>query len=159
MCKIAELKNLMNKNLMNKLAEAYNIAENADVSSAPDCVVLYSVSYLTNKENKIQAQEYLKSHKNCLTLDDTDCGKKLIALGLETNFKAPEEELMKIWAIASKRFINEASGNVTAFVKNADPRSTFRRIELPNILKNNKITTINYEDKFLFVERYFNIKA
>ena len=150
MCKIAEL-----KNLMNKLDEAYNIAENADVSSAPDCVVLYSVSYLTNKENKIQAQEYLKSHKNCLTLDDTDCGKKLIALGLETNFKAPEEELMKIWAIASERFIMSAS----AFVKNADPRSTFRRIELPNILKNNKITTINYEDKFLFVERYFNIKA
>jgi len=139
---------------MNKLEQAYEIAFNADVSSAPDSVVLYSVSYLPSKENKLNAQQYLLSHKNCLTLDDTECGKQLIALGLETNFKAPEKELMKIWAIASKRFIAAASGNVTAFVKNADPRSTFRRIELPNILQNERIKTINNEDKQHFAAQF-----
>lgn len=144
---------------MNDLAYAYEIANNADVSSEPDCVVLYSVSYLPSKENKTKAQKYLKTHKNCITLDDTECGKRLISLGLETNFKTPEDELMNIWSIASERFINAASGNVTAFVNNADARSTFRRVELPNILKNVKIATINCEDKFVFAERCFGIKA
>lgn len=139
---------------MNKLQKAYKIACNADVSSLPNSVVLYSVSYLPSKENKIQAFEYLKNHKNCLMLDDTECGKKLLKLGLETNFKAPEEELMKIWAIASERFIAAASGNITAFVKDADARSTFRRVELPNILKNDKILTINGEDKYTFAAKF-----
>ena len=149
MCRIS-----MPENTTNKLAVAYQIAQNSDVSSAPDSVVLYSVSYLPSKENKIQAQEYLRTHKNCLTIDNTECGKQLLALGLETDFKAPETELMKVWAIASERFIKAASGNVTAFVKNADKRSTFRRIELPNILKNSKILTINHQDKFSFAEQF-----
>ena len=139
---------------MNNLKEAYKIAFNADVSSKPNSVVLYSVSYLPTKENKQKAFEYLKEHKECLTLDDTECGKKLLALGLETNFKAPQEELMKIWAIASERFIAGASGNVIAFVKNADSRSTFRRIELPCILKNEKITSINGVDKSIFASDF-----
>lgn len=139
---------------MNKIKTAYDIARNADVSSAPDSVVLYSVSYLPNKENKIKAFEYMKTHKNCLMLDDTECGKKLIALGLETDYKAPEDELMKIWAIASARFIAAASGNIVAFVKNADSRSTFRRIELPNILQNEKIKTVNGEDKVRFAAQF-----
>lgn len=137
---------------MNK--RAIEIAETADVSSLPNSVVLYSVSYLPTKENKIKALEYLKAHKECITLDDTECGKMLIALGAETNFKAPEAELMKIWAIASERFIMGASGNVTAFVENADSRSTFRRIELPCLLKNEHITSINGIDKFVFAERF-----
>jgi hypothetical protein len=139
---------------MNKIKKAYEIAYNYDVYSAPDSVVLYSVSYLPNKDNKIKAYEYIKTHKNCITLDDTECGKNLIELGLETDFKAPKEELMKIWAIASERFIMSASGNVTAFVENADPRSTFRKVELPNLLKNDKVKSINGENKFVFAEKF-----
>ncbi len=139
---------------MNNLEKAYEIASNADVSSAPDSVVLYSVSYLPTKENKEKAQNYIKNHHNTTTLDDTPCGKLLIKLGMETNFTAPEDEIMKIWAIASERFIENASGNVVAFVENADSRSTFCRIELPNILKNEKITSINGIDKFVFAENF-----
>lgn len=138
----------------NILQKAFKIAQTADVSSAPNSVVLYSVSYLPSKENKLKALAYIKMHKSCLTLDNTECGKKLIALGLETDFKVPEEELMKIWAIASERFISEASGNITAFVDGADERSTFRRIELPNILKNDKILTINGENKVCFAQKF-----
>lgn len=139
---------------MNKLQQAYDIAQKADVTSARDGVVLYSVSYLPNKDNKIKALEYIKIHKNCATLDDTECGKLLIKLGLETDFKAPQEELMKIWEIASERFIMAASGNVTAFVDNADPRSTFRKTELPCLLKNDNITSINGIDKFVFAKQF-----
>ena len=139
---------------MDILAQAYEIAANADVSSAPDSVVLYSISYLPDKANKFQAYQYIETHKNSIMLDDTECGKALIDIGLETNFKAPEDKLMKIWAIASKRFIASASGNITAFVKHADKRSTFRRIELPEILKNKKIKTINGQDKFIFAAQF-----
>jgi hypothetical protein len=139
---------------MNKLDQAYEIAQKADVSSALNGAVLYSVSYLPTKENKLKAAEYVKNHQNCTTLDETECGRGLIALGLETDFKAPQDELMKVWAIASERFITAASGNVTAFVENADSRSTFVRTELPNLLKNDKISTINGEDKFIFAEKF-----
>lgn len=138
---------------MNKLEQAYEIARTADVSSPKDGAVLYSVSFLPSKENKIKAEQYLEKHKNCRTLDITECGKLLIELGLETNFKAPEEDLMKIWAIASERFIAAVSGNVKAFVDGADSRSTFRKIELPNLLKNDKVETINGEDKFVFAAK------
>ena len=47
-----------------------------------------------------------------------------------------------------------ASGNVTAFVDNADPRSVFRSEELPAILRNPKILTINGVDKFAFASRF-----
>ena len=80
----------------------------------------------------------------------------MIELGLETNHQMPQEELMKIWAIASERFIAAASGNITAFADNADPRSTFRRIELPNLLKNEKISTVNGINKFKYAERFNN---
>ena len=135
---------------MDLLQQAYEIAKSADVQTEPDSVVLYSVSYQKSKINKEKALAYLKEHPQCKTLDDTPCGKLLIALGLETNFKAPQDELMKIWAIASERFILSASGNVTAFADNADPRSTFVATELPNILKNEKILTVNHQNKFVF---------
>jgi hypothetical protein len=139
---------------MDKLEEARLIAETADVTTPPDSVVLYSISYLPTAENKQQAMEYIKNHQGCYTLDDTVCGKKLIALGLETGNNAPAQELLKIWAVASARFIAAASGNITAFVKNADKRSTFVSVELPHILANPHIFKINNEDKFEFSKNF-----
>ena len=89
-----------------------------------------------------------------MSLDDTPCGKELIALGLETGSGCPDTEILKVWALASARFIAAASGNVTAFVKNADPRSTFVSVELPHILQNDKIQLINGQDKHLFAKQF-----
>ena len=139
---------------MNKLQQAYEIALKADVSSAADSVVLYSVSYLPTNENKINALEYVKEHKGCITIDNTLCGKLLLKLGLGPDSKFSQEDLMKVWAIASERFIMKASGNVTAFVENADPRSIFRKIELPCLLKNERIALINGIDKFVFATKF-----
>lgn len=139
---------------MNDLEKAYRIAETADVATPENSVVLYSISYQPTDKNKRQAHQYMSEHPECMMLDDTECGKKLIALGLETGPDNPPEELMKIWRIASERFIMAASGNLTAFVENADKRSTFVSIELPLILQNDKIKLINGQDKFAFSEQF-----
>ena len=139
---------------MDKLAEAYKIAQNESVETSADSVVLYSISYLPTRENKDKALAYLKNHPECRTLDDTPCGKKLIALGLETGSGCPDSEILKVWAIASARFIAAASGNVLAFVENADPRSTCVSVELPHILQNDKIKMINGIAKEVFAKRF-----
>ena len=139
---------------MNKLETAWQIAQTADVSTPPNSVVLYSISYQPSDENKRRALQYVAEHAECRMLDDTECGKQLTALGLETGNESPDAELLKIWALASKRFIAATSGNVTAFVKNADKRSTFVRVELPLILQNDKIECINGIDKHKFAEQF-----
>lgn len=139
---------------MNKLRLALQIAQTEDVSTPPDSVVLYSISYLPTDKNKKDALKFIAEHTGYYTLDDTVCGQKLISMGLETNKDNPEAELMKIWAVASRRFIAAASGNITAFVDNADRRSTFVSVELPLILQNNKLKLINGIDKFLFAEQF-----
>ena len=47
------------------------------------------------------------------------------------------DDIALIWATASKRMIEKARGEVTAFVSGADPRSVFCRVELTNIIENN----------------------
>lgn len=140
--------------IADKLRQARQIAEHADVHTPENSVVLYSISYQPSDINKRLAMEYLHNHPEKMTLDNTECGKKLIALGLETGNENPAKELLKIWAIASERFIMTAGGNVTAFVDNADKRSTFVSVELPLLLQNEKIKTINGQDKFIFAERF-----
>lgn len=139
---------------MDKLEQAWLIAKTADVSTPENSVVLYSISYLPTDENKLIALEYIKKHVGCYMLDNTPCGKKLMAMGLETGNDNPNEVLLQIWAEASRRFILSASGNITAFVQNADKRSTFVSVELPLILQNNKIKSINGKDKFEFAKQF-----
>lgn len=136
--------------------EALKVAKTYDVTTAPDSLVLYSVSFLPTKENKIKAFEYVKEHPGSLMLDHTPCGVKMINMGLEngrTDLSA--EEVAYLWKVASKRLLEAASGNITAFVKNADERSVFRSMELPTILANNKIKTINGKDKIEFAKTAF----
>lgn len=131
---------------------AMKIAETFEVGSSKDCVVLYSISFLPTKENKDAAFDYIKNNPSSMMIDHTPCGKALNDLLGDGN-DLDEQDKMKvadIWAVASKRFIAEASGNITAFVKNADPRSVFRSVELPAIMKNDKISTINWVDKNQF---------
>lgn len=125
-----------------------------DVSSNENSVVLYSVSFQPTKENRDKAFQYIKENPGKIMIDHTDCGAKLIEMGLENASSLSPEEVMTIWGEASRRFISAARGNVTAFVDNADQRSVFRTVELPNILKNDNIRTINQIDKFKFAQRF-----
>lgn len=133
--------------------QAVNIAKTGNVDSLPDTVVLYSISFLPTTENKEKAFRYISENPSAMTIERTECGKSLLKLGLDFDI-LPEEDkhvAAEIWAIASKRFIQAASGNIIAFVKNADKRSVFRSTELPQILENSAIKTINGTDKSEFI--------
>lgn len=138
----------------NKLIEAYKIANTYDVSTKKNCAVVYSVSYMPNNKNKIDAINYTNSNSDTMMLDDTLCGKALISLGLDGRVDEVAKEITQIWHIASSRYIKEASGNITAFVDGADARSTFCTTELQEILNNPKITQINHTDKFVFAQNF-----
>lgn len=137
--------------------KALEIAHTADVSSMCDCVVLYSVSYQATTINKQKAFDYMQKNQLAMMIDDTICGKQLIAMGLEWQNLQSDADRQKgalIWQIASKRFIANACGNITAFVENADKKSTFIVTELPEILNNPQIKTINAQDKFSFALQF-----
>ena len=139
---------------MDKIEKAFNIARNGDVSTPSNSVVLYSISYLPTKQNKLEALQFIEENPQYFMLDKTECGKKLIELGLEGGCGEIDETIKTIWAIASRRFILSASGNIRAFVKNADCRSTFVSTELPTILENEKRTLINGIDKEIFAKQF-----
>ena len=141
----------MTKNLINKALE---IANNFDVSTLKDGAVVYSVSFMPSEKNKELAFDFLKKNTCAKMLDDTPCGKALIELGLNGKVNDVCEEITNIWKIASKRYIACASGNINAFVDNADERSTFYSTELNEIINNPNIFTINGIDKFLFAKTF-----
>lgn len=120
---------------------AMQIARTADVLTTCDCAIVYSIHFLPTDENKLKALSYIDANPHMMAIDYTDCGKKLISLQLEKYLT--DKEIATIWAAASKRYIAAASGNITAFVDNADHRSVFMTVELPEILQNHNIYTIN----------------
>ena len=136
--------------------QALRVAQTMSVSTPKNGVVLYSISFLPSRENKEQAFAYLEQHPEAMMIDQTDCGRELIKMGLEQSHPdLTSEQIAAVWKIASARMIAEARGDVKAFVKNADPRSVFRSTELPAILRNEQIKSINGMDKFFFAENYF----
>jgi len=141
---------------MNDLfTRALHVARSYDVSTPENGAVLYSVSYQPTKQNRDQAFAFAMAHPDKMVIEHTDCGAKLVEMGLSSNDSGlTADEIAEIWSIASKRFIKAAAGELTAFVDNADPRSVFRRMELPNILENSRLTTINGIDKREFAEKF-----
>jgi hypothetical protein len=140
--------------MSSELREGFDIAENFDVSTLKDCAVFYSISFLQTAKNRDLAYEYVKQHPNCKTLDHTPCGKTLCEKGYQSTDKETFEKYKLIWKTASERFVSAASGNITAFIEGADMRSTFCTVEIPNILANSKIKTINGVDKFEFLKKF-----
>lgn len=140
-----------------KLEEALKIAETYDVSTVKNGAVVYSISYMPHEKNKQRALAFIKKHPEAKMLDNTPCGQALINLGLDGKVNEVGKEITKIWRIASLRYIAAASGNIHAFVKKADERSTFCTTELEEILKNPNITHINSKKKERFA-LYFEVK-
>lgn len=138
------------------LKQAFEIASNDDVLTSENGAVVYSVSFLETKENQRLAYEYEKKHPNCFTLDHTPCGRKLADLGLLVSKDVADEDIQKVWELASARFIEQASGDVTAFVDGADKKSTFCSVEAEHILKNPKIKTVNHLEKEIFLRAFLS---
>ncbi|MDD4557290.1 MAG: hypothetical protein PHE89_08235 [Alphaproteobacteria bacterium] len=132
--------------------EAVQIASSRSVETAENSVVLFSISYLPTEENKQKAYAFLKDNPEKTIIDNTPCGQALMTLSLHA--KLPLEKVCEIWKICSKRFIEQAKGEVIAFVEGADSRSVFYSIELPELLRNKHLTTINGVDKFEFYDSF-----
>ena len=129
-------------------AKALEVARSYNVQTPENGIVLYSV--------RDQALAYAARHPDKMVIEHTDCGAKLVEMGLlSSDSGLTPDEIAEVWSIASKRFISEAKGSVTAFVNNADPRSVFCRMELPNILTNPKLTSINGIEKHEFAKMFF----
>ncbi|MFV0626525.1 MAG: hypothetical protein ACK5N8_04165 [Alphaproteobacteria bacterium] len=143
---------MSSENKENLYWEAMKISSSLSVTTKENSIVLFSVSYLPTKENKEQAHAFLKKNPDKIIIDNTPCGKALMAMNLDKFLSL--EEVCEIWKVSSKRLIEQAKGGVVAFVKGADPRSVFYSMELPELLKNENITTINGIDKFEFYETF-----
>ncbi len=134
-------------------SKGLKIAQTYDVSTKENSVVVYSISFQPTTANRDKAIAFIKANPEKMLIDHTDCGSKLIEMGFESATTLPSEDLMMIWMEASRRFISSAKGNITAFVENAHPQSVFMRVELPNILKNSNIKTINNIEKHNFAKK------
>lgn len=126
------------------------IAQTYDVSTKENSVVVYSISFQPTVSNREKAFAFVKENPEKMLIEHTECGGKLVEMGFESANILPSEDLMTIWMEASRRFICSAMGDITAFVENAHPQSVFMSVELPNILKNPNILTVNGIDKHTF---------
>ena len=136
------------------LIKGLQIARSYDVSSKENSLVVYSISFQPTQINWEKAFNYIKNNPDKIMIEHTECGAKLVEMGFENIKTLNQEDIMTIWGEASRRFIAAASGNVTAFVEGADPRSVFITVELPNILQNKNIKTVNNIDKYEFAKQF-----
>jgi len=129
-----------------QVQRAVDIALHGDVSSAPDSAVFFA----GKKSNMREAVRLCTSDESgeLTTLLHTDAYKQLKEIPLYGH-DAPftPEESFDITGAVSARFAQEASGNVTVFVEKLSKRSTFFTVELPALLLNDDVETINNEDK------------
>jgi hypothetical protein len=125
------------------VAEALRIASEGDVSSAIDRAVFFS-----NARNRKAAIEFCRKnpdHKTILHLDMYKQLEPLNLFGKDSVFDI--EEAVDITALISARFAQAASGNVLMFYDKVSSRSTFFTLELPALIKNPNVTTINGASK------------
>lgn len=135
--------------------EALNVAASYDISTPVSSIVLYSISYQATDKNLQDAIAYVAKTDGKLLIEDTLCGKKLIELGFDYNDNShPLEQRIAVWKVASERFVEHAQGDVTAFVDGADKRSVFLTAELPELLNNPKVSSINGIDKYEFANSF-----
>ena len=135
--------------------EGLKVAKTYDVCTPKDSLVVYSVSFLPNKKNRDDAFAYVNANRGKMMIEHTPCGAKRVELGFASSDTGlNDDDVALIWKEASKRLIDEAAGNITAFVDNADPRSVFCSMELPALLGNSAVTTVNGIDKFEFAKNF-----
>lgn len=135
--------------------EGLKVAKTYDVCTPKDSLVVYSVSFLPNKKNRDDAFAYVNANRGKMMIEHTPCGAKLVEMGFASSDTGlNDDDVALIWKEVSKRLIDEAAGNITAFVDNADPRSVFCSMELPALLGNSAVTTVNGIDKFEFAKNF-----
>lgn len=119
--------------------KALDIAMHTPLPDVADKFVFFS-----NQRNRTAAANFCRKNPDYITVMHTDAQKALDALplfGKESPFTI--EEGVDISAVLSARFAHQAHGNVMVFCDKVSDRSTFFTIELPILLQNDKVGTIN----------------
>lgn len=90
--------------------------------------------------NRVQAERWAEDH-NGITLEQTSVGAALEAAMLKDRYG--QDFANEIWTEASKQYAASLSGDVKAFVMEANKSDVFFQVELPELLKNENVTSIN----------------
>ncbi|MBG0809498.1 hypothetical protein IY145_08910 [Methylosinus sp. H3A] len=113
------------------------IADEASVATPKDKAVFYSGE--GNRKKALAAAE-----RGSVPIDKTECGRALEAENLYSEANELRNRTADgYWTRASQRFAENASGDVTAYVHGASPDRVFAQTELPVLLENRKVTSIN----------------
>lgn len=119
--------------------QALDLANNAP---APDATHHYV--FFSNQRNRKAAVDFCNKNPGYITVLHTEMHKALERLdlfGKDSTFSI--EQAVDILAIVSARFAKHAAGNIIAFTDKVSDRSTFFTVELPILLNNENVTTIN----------------
>lgn len=124
-----------------KLAEVLDLVRHGDIECLKDRAVFYS-----NARNRKAAQDFCRKNFQAgfMTVTDLPLYKKLAEIPLfGSDSPFPREEAVDISALLSTRFAEAAKGNIVLFYDKVSDRSTFFTVELPVLLDNGNVTTIN----------------
>jgi hypothetical protein len=125
-------------------------SDDFDVSTLPDRAIFYSgvdravTRMMPEHDGKNwKLAEFVSGHIGFCNLEGTLGGSWLFKQNLS---HLTENERNEIWASASIKFAQAARGNVTAYVEGAREDKIFRTHELPALLANLKVSSINQRD-------------
>lgn len=127
--------------------KALQIIESSPMDEIHDGAVFFA-----GKRNRQVATHFCSINREHMTMLDTDLYRQLREIPLFGQESViPLEEAVDISALASVKFAQAASGNVVSFFDKVSDRSTFFTIELPALLLNDKVTTINGTPKLNWI--------
>lgn len=110
------------------------LAEKLDVTTAIGKSVFYS-----GPGNRKLAEQFAIAEDKA-TLEMTPGGKFLDDLKLfEQGSPLNPEQATRVWSRLSRRYAEQAAGNVFCFVSGARPTGVFTTVELPELKKNRKV--------------------
>jgi hypothetical protein len=95
--------------------------------------------------NEEAAKNCAASLPKAYTIEDTDAGKYLLA-NAEPAYQAgqlSQGDYYSLWNTASQMYAQQATGNVIAFVDGASPNGTFALHELPSLVSDGAVPSIN----------------
>lgn len=111
-----------------------DLVDKLDVSTPRNGAVFYS-----GPGNRAKATAFA-NESGKYTLEMTKGGKYLDSLNLYNKF--PKNQADEVWRKMSRRYAQNASGNVYGFVNGADKTGIFEMIEYPTLQQNPNITNI-----------------
>ena len=150
----------MTKNLKDRFHDK-QLADLHEMKSYPYISEGKALFFAGPKANWKQAETFAQNNK-MVSIARTKGGKTLEALqdkeilnyvarkgnqSKEINSDSVKAGVNRIWGSSSRRYAAAAKGDVKTFVCGANTRSIYRRIELPTLLNNRNVQTINGLDR------------